>query len=91
MIDTSVVKKIIIKIFSIYNVKLFWSRDKEGLFDENDSISIDIKIYGTGREYILGLSEHSTWYGIIHRLRINPEWKGNTTEFGTDYIRFAPR
>ncbi len=52
---------------------------------------IEIKNDGTWREYILDLSKHPTWYGIIRRLRINPQWKGNTTYLGIDYIRFAPR
>ena len=91
MIDASVVKKIIIKISSNNNLTLFWSRDEEGLFNENNSISTEIKNDGACREYTLDLSKHSNWYGIVHRLRINPKGKGDVTEFGIDYIRFAPQ
>lgn len=94
LIDTSIVKKIIINMANDHgfdnHLQLFWSADNEGLFNENDSIWIEMKNDGEWREYILDLSNNEKWNGIIRRLRIDPVQQGNGDGFGIDYIRFAP-
>jgi len=95
MIDTSVVKKIIINMandhLSDNHFQLFWSTDDEGLFSENDSIWIEMKNDGGWEEYILDLSNNLKWNGIVRRLRIDPVRQGNGAGFGIDYIRFGAR
>jgi hypothetical protein len=95
MIDTSIVKKIIINMvtdrLADNHFQLFWSINSVGLFSENDSISIQMMNDGNWREYILDLSNNSNWDGITRRLRIDLVQKGNGAAFGIDYIRFAAR
>jgi hypothetical protein len=95
MIDTSIVKKIIINMandhLSNNHFQLFWSRDDEGLFNEDASIWIEMKNDGGWKEYIVDLSTNSNWNGIVRRLRIDPVEEGNGGGFGIDYIRFAAR
>ena len=89
MIDSSVVKKIVINMIADNNVQLFWSENNEESFDENDSIWIEIKNDGKWHEYVLDLSNHSRWNGIVRRLRIGPVQHTHDVQFGIDYIRFA--
>jgi hypothetical protein len=95
MIDTSIVKKIIINMandhLSDNHFQLFWSVDDEGLFNEDDSIWVEMKNDGGWSEYVLDLSSNSRWNGIVRRLRIDPIRYGNGAGFGIDYIRFAAR
>ncbi|CAF1218428.1 unnamed protein product [Adineta steineri] len=88
MIDTLVVKKIIIRI-NYNKFQLLWSRSTEELFDENDSILVEMENDGRWKEYILDLSNNSNWYGIVRRLRIEPVREENNIKFGIDYIRFS--
>jgi hypothetical protein len=87
-IDALIVKKIIINVFNNHlsdnHLQLFWSVNEEELFNEDDSIAIEMKSGGRWSEYVLDLSNNSRWNGIIRQLRIDPI-------FGIDYIRFAPR
>jgi hypothetical protein len=93
MIDTSIVKKIIINIANDHlpddHLQLFWSTSTESLFSEMNSIWIQTKNDGGWRDYVLDLSTNSDWQGIIRRIRIDPVRKGNGAGFGIDYIRFA--
>ncbi|UJR32874.1 hypothetical protein I4U23_020335 [Adineta vaga] len=92
-LDSSIVKRIIINMtnngaFNNY-FQLFWSEDKRGLFNKNDSIHIEMINNEEWKEYVLDLSMNSNWHGIIRRLRINSVHMGNSSQFGIDYIRFA--
>ena len=93
-IDASVVKRIIIHMandhLSDNHFQLFWSTGSEGVFNESKSIWIEMKSDGGWRDYVLNLSTHSHWHGIIRRLRIDPVQYGSAGSFGLDYIRFAP-
>ncbi|CAF1367791.1 unnamed protein product [Adineta steineri] len=93
MIDTTVVKKIIIKMSNDHlpddSFQLFWSTDATGSFNENNSIWIQVINDGGWREYILDFSNNSKWINIVRRLRIDPVRKGDGAGFGIDYIRFA--
>lgn len=93
MIDTSVVKKIVIKMLSDSSsenkFKLFWSRNSEGSFDENDSLWIETQNHGRWNEYVLDLSEHMRWIDTVRRIRIDPVQHEYGVQFGIDYIRFA--
>jgi hypothetical protein len=93
MIDTSVVKKIIINTaidhFSNNHLQLFWSTDEEELFHENESISIKMDSHRECKEYVIDLSSNVKWNGIVRRLRINLLQHGNGTSFRIDYVRFA--
>ncbi|UJR18216.1 hypothetical protein I4U23_005117 [Adineta vaga] len=88
MIDTSIVKKIIINM-NYNKIQIFWSRNIEESFNKNDRILIEMKNNEKWKEYIIDLSKNSKWYGIVRRLKIEPIQKGNNIEFGIDYIRFA--
>jgi hypothetical protein len=93
MIDTSIVKKIIINMandhLSDNHFQLFWSIDNEGVFNENESIWIEMENDGEWEEYVLDLSKNINWNGIVRRIRIDPIREGNGAGFGIDYIRFA--
>ncbi|CAF1367809.1 unnamed protein product [Adineta steineri] len=93
MIDTAVVKKIIIKMSNDHlpddSLQLFWSTDATGPFNENNSIWIQVINDGKWREYILDFCNNSKWINIVRRLRIDPVRKGDGAGFGIDYIRFA--
>jgi hypothetical protein len=88
MIDTSIVKKIIINM-TCNNFRLFWSTKSDGIFNEDHSILIQMRNDEKWSEYVLDLSNNSNWNGMIRRLRIDPLWKLDDGEFGIDYIRFA--
>ena len=95
MIDTSVVKKIIIKMVNDHlpadYFQLLWSKEDEGMFGESNNMWFEVKNDGMWREYILNMSNDRRWNGIVRRLRINAVRHGNSSgEFGIDYIRFAP-
>ena len=93
MIDTTIVKKIIINMandhLSDNHLQLFWSSDSEGSFNEEDSFWIEMKNDGGWSEYVLDLSNHSRWNSLVRRLRIDPVQRGYGAGFGIDYIRFA--
>lgn len=89
MIDTSIVKKVVINMITDNNVQLFWSKNNEDSFDENDSIWIEVKNDGKWHEYVLDLSKHSRWNSIVRQFRIDLVQHGHGAGFGIDYIRFA--
>ena len=93
MIDTTIVKKVIINMANDHSsdnhLQLFWSKDVEGLFNEEDSFWIEMKADRGWSEYVLDLSHHSRWTGLVRRLRIDPVQRRYGTAFGIDYIRFA--
>lgn len=86
MIDTFVVKKIVISIDFDY-FQIFWTNDAEGLFNEYENQPIEVNNNG---EYVIDLSKHEKWIGIVRRLRIDFHRNRNNTAVSIDYIRFAP-
>ena len=92
-VDASVVKRIVIRMtndhLSDNQFQLFWSTQSDGVFSESNSSWIETKNDGRWRDYVLNLSSHSNWRGIIRWLRIDPVRYGNGARFGLDYIRFT--
>ncbi|CAF1393077.1 unnamed protein product [Adineta ricciae] len=89
MIDTSVVKKVIIR--TNYNMlQLHWTRNHKELFNKNDRFRSELENDGKCKEHILDLSNHPHWYGIVRRFRIDSVRQDNITDFIIDYIRFSP-
>ena len=92
-INASVVQRIILRLFSEQlksnRLQLFWSTDSQGLFSEEKSSWITLNVGTMWNEYVLDLSKHPRWHGIIRRLRIDPVEYGDGRNFGLDYIRFS--
>ncbi|CAF0915181.1 unnamed protein product [Adineta ricciae] len=93
MLDASKVKKIFVNMANVCPLntyfRLLWSENQHGLFDDQNSVSIEVTNNGEWKEYVVDLPMKSNWQGLVRRLRIDSICKENNTEFGVDYIRFA--